>query len=1080
METGLRSPRAGPRPLEELRDAIDLVVVPSTREGEQLVEEGGEPRRLFRQQHVTGFEARRLRFHAHPLAAFRHDADRPWKPVCRIVPQILDQLQPRPGPLDQDGPCLVSECEVNDLASERGELDPGAPDIEEIELLLLDGPGGADRPVIALVGRRRDVPALHDPDPGTARGGSVIGPEPLALDEVAFGRNGALLVLCGELETADLGLDPLQGLAGLALRMEYGTRLAVVKFMRADRHRLVIRGDRRETELMPAAALDHEAGEVFLVQPLHHQDDDAPLLVVEPCAERAVVPVDDPCACCFGGAEGGQLPDEFLVWTARRRFEVLDGESLRDMYLPDDAEKGRSVWEGGKGVLEMPVREANRLAALLVDATAIRRASALEERILIDGAEWTGVSDVVSSLEDTRYRWLPAPLLAIAAHGGQNPTGTATQGWAASVGRLRGAGVVECESVVVELIAGAERIAESAPPAWWLPGDVLAVTREIGAAYEKLAPAVQAMLDRQDLIKDLRLVLGAVDGLETPSVEEIEGALDRAEIDALAFADVRSHWAGNTGQLASRTRPVAELLGVAMEEFESAALDADGLTDWLANNVSQWEARKLISAARRSRDDHAMGLEAWRAMGDVAQLPAWNAVLERLGDEYEPVENKDVDDQTSAHLEAMRPLLQAVSRHIAIKADEPDLFPRIEAATGDFNAPDGWPKRWWDVPFSAVFNALYCRWGEAVAEIDAEALLGATSVGELRAALVEKGVEIDLDPYETARVNRERFGKVLLEVHDLHRTWVEVRTPESEMPDRPTMTDLGAEANLRRWSEAELWRRALAVLVDKRFIAACGDFAEPSEVRERLGIDEAAVAAKRHERSEQDKEAAHKPKKMEIAEVSFEIETIDYTELLREHIDGLEEPAGPRAKDDEFTPLGTLGGHGGSGGGSGKKRKSSHRRPSPEEALVVGVVGEMHAYRYLRKEFGGRAVRARAWVSETRLKVLPLVEGEPNETSDGHGFDFRFSHGKIGWRVEVKATRGDEPSFDLGISEIQAATDIARRQSDRLRWRILRVRNALSRHPEFDWLPNPFEDGFRNRFRLHQGGMFVSYVRRRD
>ncbi len=143
-------------------------------------------------------------------------------------------------------------------------------------------------------------------------------------------------------------------------------------------------------------------------------------------------------------------------------------------------------------------------------------------------------------------------------------------------------------------------------------------------------------------------------------------------------------------------------------------------------------------------------------------------------------------------------------------------------------------------------------------------------------------------------------------------------------------------------------------------------------------------------------------------------------------------------------------------------------------------MGEMHAYRYLRKEFGGRAVQARAWVSETRLKVLPLVEGEPDGTSDGHGFDFRFSHEGIGWRVEVKATRGDEPSFDLGLSEIQSATDIARRRSDRLRWRILRVRNVLSQYPEFDWLPNPFEDGFRNRFRLDQGGMLVSYVRRRD
>ena len=49
---------------------------------------------------------------------------------------------------------------------------------------------------------------------------------------------------------------------------------------------------------------------------------------------------------------------------------------------------------------------------------------------------------------------------------------------------------------------------------------------------------------------------------------------------------------------------------------------------------------------------------------------------------------------------------------------------------------------------------------------------------------------------------------------------------------------------------------------------------------------------------------------MEIAGASFDIETIDYAQLLREHIDGLEDPTGPRAKDDEFTPLGTFGGEG--------------------------------------------------------------------------------------------------------------------------------------------------------------------------
>ena len=228
----------------------------------------------------------------------------------------------------------------------------------------------------------------------------------------------------------------------------------------------------------------------------------------------------------------------------------------------------------------------------------------------------------------------------------------------------------------------------------------------------------------------------------------------------------------------------------------------------------------------------------WRSSRRGMQL------MERFGNEYEPVENNDVDEQTSAHLESLRPLLQAVSRHVAIEADEPDLFPKIEDATREFSAPDVWSKRWWEVPFSAVLDALYGRCGEAVAEINAEALPGAASVGELRDALVERGVEIDLDPYETARVNQDRFSKVLLEVHDLHRIWVEVRAPESELPDRPAPTDLGAEAYLRSWSEVELWRLALAVLEDEPFVAACGEFADPGEVRDRLGLDEAAVAAR--------------------------------------------------------------------------------------------------------------------------------------------------------------------------------------------------------------------------------------------
>lgn len=136
----------------------------------------------------------------------------------------------------------------------------------------------------------------------------------------------------------------------------------------------------------------------------------------------------------------------------------------------------------------------------------------------------------------------------------------------------------------------------------------------------------------------------------------------------------------------------------------------------------------------------------------------------------------------------------------------------------------------------------------------------------------------------------------------------------------------------------------------------------------------------------------------------------------------------------------------------------------------------MHAYRFLRAKFGSDVVTRDAWVSEIRLKVLPPVEGEPDDTSDSHGFDFRFIHCRRKWHVEVKATMGDDPQFDLGISEIDTATRLARARGGR--WRILRVRNALSDQPEFDWLPNPFEEGSSKLFRLHRGGMMVSYTRR--
>ena len=771
------------------------------------------------------------------------------------------------------------------------------------------------------------------------------------------------------------------------------------------------------------------------------------------------------------------LPETLLVRSGHRMFSTRRQDELAGVYLPDNRERTRSLREHGKHILEMHASAAGRLAEALLAATGIRRSSTLEERYLIDGTHWTGEADRLPSLEDSDYAWLPLTLLAVAAHGGAEPTGATTQRWRASAERLRRTHVVECEAIAVQMVDDEQIVAESEPAAAWLPGHVLAIRHDVELSYQNLASAAQDILDRQDLLKDLRLVLGSLSGRRKPTLKEIETALERAEIDTEAFADVRNQWAGTVSLLVDRIRPVVLLLGVSSEGFDSAATDIDRLTEWLTSNLKQWAPAELLKAARRSRDDHAMGLEAWYELGEVAQLPAWNTALAELGDRYGTVKNHAVDDQTAAHIEAATSLLRCFARHAAIEASEPNLFHELEVATRNFVPDDDWSAQWWEVPFTAVMHGLCAAYAEIPGVPHRlERFEETENVDGLRAALEEMDVATDADPFEIARRNRDRLANVLSDVHDLYRIWVELTDLNSSAPEPPRPpTDLDPGAYLQHWSEVELLHRAFQSIADSGFVDACEGCVSLDEIRDRLGLDPDAVEARRRERREQAREEERRRRTFDVVGFSFEAGTTSYGELFQ-HLNGLDVPGGPRASRDTFTSLTppvppSTRWRRGTGGSSSNRRSSSGHRE------LVGIVGEIHAYRYLRHEFGIDTVTPDSWVSEIRLQVLPLVAGEPDNTSDGHGYDFQFSYRGRRWHVEVKSTTGDDPQFGLGISEIEAATRLARKRGGR--WRILRVRNALSVQPEFDWLPNPFEEGFRQLFRLHQGEMLVSYRRRR-
>jgi hypothetical protein len=772
------------------------------------------------------------------------------------------------------------------------------------------------------------------------------------------------------------------------------------------------------------------------------------------------------------------LPRAYLTWTGQRKLAYLELEELTGVFLPDHKERTRVLMDHQKPILEMNVADAHRMVGPLCGKTGIRQASKLEERILINGESWDGDADGQVPLEQSGYAWLAPVILTVAAHGGSNPAGNATKAWIEAAERLQAAHLLTCESISVQLMDGEEEVASSHPDAMWLSNGVLAIRRDVEYAHDKLASALQAALHRRDLIRDLRLILKSLAGIQPPTLELIEKAMEDADIDAQSLADVRQSWMGSVSIIIDRIRPVLALMGVSEEGLDAAGADIERLSEWIDSKVTGWSADDLLSAARRSRDDRMMGEAAWLALGDRAQLPAWNEVLSSLGERYAPVDNRAAKQQAEAHLDQVSLLLSAFTRDIAIKEGKAGLFLEMEAVRREFQGPAEWKGQWWKVPFQAVIGALHAEYARLdVPDDRLRPLAESCSAWELRSALEAREVELDPDPHDLAADNAEALRQTLLKLYDFREAWKELANGGSaadKPPDLPV--DLDPSAYLKRWSETELIEKSQTVLSDPDFQEACGGCSTLAEIRDHLGIDTAIIEAHKKERLNLEKEAERKQRTFEVAGSPFEVGAGTYRELF-ESLKNLAPPTGPRAIDDEFTRLKTVPpGGGGSGGGTGGNGgKLASRRPSKELTELVGIVGEMHAYRFLQKEFGKEAVRRRAWVSELSLEVIPIVPADRDKTSDGHGFDFRFRSGKKVWHVEVKATLGDDSEFEIGTSEIRAACRLA--GSPDKPWRILRITKALSAEPTFEWLPNPFEAGSRKHYRLQEGGMKVFYAR---
>lgn len=71
-------------------------------------------------------------------------------------------------------------------------------------------------------------------------------------------------------------------------------------------------------------------------------------------------------------------------------------------------------------------------------------------------------------------------------------------------------------------------------------------------------------------------------------------------------------------------------------------------------------------------------------------------------------------------------------------------------------------------------------------------------------------------------------------------------------------------------------------------------------------------------------------------------------------------------------------------------------------------------------------VNPSSWISENSTFKFP-----GNSVSDDYGCDFKIKHNKKTHFIEVKATQGDEEVFELGLSEIRRAVEVANRRKEK-------------------------------------------------
>ena len=789
-----------------------------------------------------------------------------------------------------------------------------------------------------------------------------------------------------------------------------------------------------------------------------------------------------------------------------KKLLVHKGISLLSIHIPDEEHpcylpNSTKSFTDAMRRFQLPVvaierSEAERLADQFTTAYpgSIVLASTLRAVPLEDGHQWSGPADGRLQDNDQLDGLIPL-VLTIAAYFGPRAQGTATKSFRDHMAVLREARVAVVHALKTALFDDDKAVADPIPVAglWHGESRTLLVSDPSTADATGISEAVAALLDREDLEFPIKHAL-SITGWESDA-ETLAQALEQLKLEEADYRAVREQWRGDLSQVIQRLLPLLTILRPDANLGVLMGLDTEDRVIAFLDRLDdeRLQGSDLVDMVRAAADIFEFGCSAVNRFGDLVQLSNWNEALRARGDS--PLKNADAEAEFRAHISSADPMLRSVIAWVAVRNSVLAPFPELILQLESLTCPDRYRTELWQVSFVVTMTqvaSLFETWGADAMVL--AALLAAKNQEELRVLLAAHGIDLSVDPSEMVRANREKLQGALRRLEQLGLAWAiatkaidagawEARLETYLTTLGPTIDRLGY---LRLWTDQDVWLHLKSLPADKSAEAFWTEVLGASsldDLAERLGLSADMVAEAKKQLAQLKEDARRRARMIPICGHDFD-GSDDNLASLWSHISG----ALPAADLSSLgaVDLGTVIDLDRINARKRERKGETPTAPKPPPKRVsksmeslIGLAGEIHAFRMLQSHYGTHVVSAPCWISGNSA----IARLNPREkTDDSKGCDLIIPLDGQTFHIEVKASQGDDASFTLGSSEVRLAMELTSRPKRRKKdvFKILCVSNALTSRPIFRMLPNPYDPRYQSLFALEEAGARVRYRQKRQ